>query len=71
MEIMNLGRGSKSAEAMNMGVFIKTSNLRAGREMFGDECLRCGRIYCHNCAQYGMKCKCGSDKFRTIGLRYR
>ena len=69
--LMNLGRGSPMAEAMNIGTFMRTEGMRRGHEGPGDQCLRCGRIYCTNCADYGMTCICGSTSFQTVRLRYR
>jgi hypothetical protein len=69
--LINLGRGSQFAETLNIGTFIDTGAMRAGLEGPGDECLRCGRVYCTRCATIGMTCKCGSKDFRTVRLRYR
>jgi hypothetical protein len=69
--LINLGRGSQLANSLNIGTFFSVSNMRAGGEGPGDECLKCGRIYCTRCAQYDMTCKCGSKKFRTVRLQYK
>lgn len=69
--VINLGRGSPLADSMNMGTFISVSAMRTGQEGPGDECRRCGRIYCTNCTQIDMTCICGSRNFRTVRLRYK
>jgi hypothetical protein len=68
--VINLGRGSQFAETLNIGTFINTGAMRAGLEGPGNECLRCGRVYCTHCATIGMTCKCRSKNFRTVRLRY-
>jgi len=69
---INLGRGSSFAERMNMpGTLFDVNEMRAGFEGPGDECLRCGRVYCSSCAMIDNVCKCGSKNFRTVRLRYR
>ena len=67
---VNLGRGTRSADSMNIGTFMNVSGIMSGREGPGDECLKCGRVYCTDCAQIDMKCECGSIRFRTVRLRY-
>lgn len=67
----NLGRGTPLANSMNIGTFMSVSAMRAGLEGPGDECQRCGRIYCTNCAKIDMICVCGSKNFRTGRLRYQ
>lgn len=69
--VINPGRGSQFAKTLNIGTFIDTRAMQAGLEGPGDECLRCGRVYCTRCATIGMTCKCGSKNFRTVRLLYR
>lgn len=69
--LVNLGRGSSAAESLGMGTMFSSEGLREGLEGPGDECEKCGRIYCSTCAQYDMVCPCGSTAFRTVRLRYR
>ncbi len=69
--VTNLGRGTPLGNALNMGTFFDTNSLRQGSEGPGDECQRCGRIYCTTCAQVGMTCRCGSKDFRTVRLKYQ
>jgi hypothetical protein len=69
--LINLRGGSQYAESLNIGTFMSTEGMKRGDEGPGDECQRCGRIYCTNCAQIDMICVCGSESFRTVRLRYR
>jgi hypothetical protein len=69
--VINLGRGTPLANSMNIGTFFTVNGMRQGREGPGDECLKCGRVYCSNCAQYDMICSCGSKNFRTVRLQYK
>lgn len=69
--LVNLGRGSPGAESLGIGTMFSSNGLREGLEGPGDECEKCGRIYCTNCAQFDMVCTCGSTAFRTVRLRYR
>lgn len=69
--VLNLGRGTPFAETLNIGTFMSVEGMKQGYEGPGDECQRCGRIYCTNCAQIDMTCVCGSKNFRTVRLRYR
>jgi len=69
--LINLGRGTPLANSMNIGTFVSVKGMRCGYEGPGDECQRCGRIYCTNCAQVDMSCVCGSRSFRTVRLRYK
>jgi len=68
--VINLGRGTPFAESTNIGTLLDVDRMRAGLEGPGDECLRCGRIYCWNCAEDNMTCVCGSNNFRTVRLQY-
>jgi hypothetical protein len=52
------------------GIWGREEDLQQGAASLGAECRRCGRIYCAYCTTIGMTCKCGSDSFRTIPLRY-
>ncbi len=69
--VINLGRGTPFANTLNIGTFMSVEGMRQGYEGPGDECQRCGRIYCTDCAQIDMTCVCGSKDFRTVRLRYR
>lgn len=55
----------------NMGVMMSTAGMQSGHEGLGDKCVKCGRIFCTNCAQDGATCKCGSARFQTVRLLYR
>jgi hypothetical protein len=70
--VINFGRGSLLAEQMGIpGTLIRVSTMHSGVEGPGDECLRCGRVYCTSCAQFDAICNCGSRDFRTVRLRYK
>jgi hypothetical protein len=69
--IQDLGSGMPPYINLPGVVFFVTKNMLQGTEGPGDECQRCGRIYCWKCAMPDMTCKCGSKNFRTVRLRYR
>lgn len=68
--LVNLGRGSPSAESLGIGTMFSADGVMNGTEGPGDQCERCGRIYCTHCAEFDMVCTCGSKAFRTVRLRY-
>jgi tetratricopeptide (TPR) repeat protein len=55
----------------NVGVMFSTAGMLSGAEGPGDECVKCGRIFCTSCARTGAECECGSTRFRTVRLIYR
>lgn len=68
--VINLGRGTPFTQSMNIGTFFNIERIRQGLEGPGEECLKCGRIYCSRCAEYDIRCVCGSNKFRTVRSQY-
>jgi hypothetical protein len=62
--------GSEFADRVGMpGVFMRTSDLCAGRGAPGSLCSRCGRLYC-GCSYPQSACICGSRELRTIAVEY-
>lgn len=67
--VQNLGRGIPPSLGLEATV-LNVKAMKQGVEGPGDECERCGRIYCTNCAIEDMECICGSKNFRIVRLRY-
>jgi hypothetical protein len=67
--VQNLGQGGELLTGSSSVIF-DSSALIAGLEGPGDECQRCGRIYCTKCARTDAECVCGSKTFRVVRLRY-
>lgn len=53
-----------------MGAMMSMDEVNLGMAGLGDECKTCGRLYCTRCAVEGGTCRCGSQEFRTVALRY-
>lgn len=86
--VINLGRPpTPIAELVNIAQFFRPEFIiERGMQGPGDECMRCGRIYCTSCAKIhwfekashdewvrdeNTTCVCGSKKFRTVRLKYK
>ena len=70
--IINMGRGlGHDRDHEFPGAMFSTTEMMAGNEGPGDECPRCGRVFCTLDARDDAICPCGSTRFRTVRLRYR